>query len=176
MIVGSVRNESFASSTVPGTTKSSSLTTSCATTTEEDVVTEDNRAIIDNSHTNVELLERLATKHYYSTSTALAITVGVGCVLLVLNMLIFAGIYYHRDRDKKRAAIECAPHSHESLRMTAINPKPAATQSKEPPPSYTALATSSSSTHVQDLHSDIQLNPGKQTTCTFFSFPQTNLP
>ncbi|KAK5647117.1 hypothetical protein RI129_005581 [Pyrocoelia pectoralis] len=49
-----------------------------------------------------ELLQRLATRHYYSYTTALGVTVGVGCLLLVLNMLIFAGIYYQRDRDRRR--------------------------------------------------------------------------
>ncbi|XP_060517495.1 neuroligin-4, Y-linked-like [Cylas formicarius] len=49
-----------------------------------------------------ELLERLATRHYYSYTAALGVTVGVGCLLLVLNMLIFAGIYYQRDRDRRR--------------------------------------------------------------------------
>lgn len=28
---------------------------------------------------------------------------GVGCLLLVLNMLIFAGIYYQRDRSRKKS-------------------------------------------------------------------------
>ncbi|XP_073986910.1 neuroligin-4, X-linked-like isoform X3 [Rhodnius prolixus] len=37
-------------------------------------------------------------KHYYSTSTAFGVTVGVGCLLLVLNLLIFSAIYYQRRR------------------------------------------------------------------------------
>lgn len=45
-----------------------------------------------------DLLER----HYYSTSTALGVTVGVGCLLLVLNALIFSAIYYQRRRRKAR--------------------------------------------------------------------------
>jgi len=93
------------------------------------------------------LLQRLASRHYYSTTTALAITVGVGCILLVLNMLIFAGIYYQRDRDKKRAAMDCRPNGQESLPMTtrgsvksSDSPRPA----QEPPPSYTTLTRSPS--------------------------------
>lgn len=58
---------------------------------EEDVTEEDG-----------ELLQRLATRHYYSYTAALGVTVGVGCLLLVLNMLIFAGIYYQRERDRRR--------------------------------------------------------------------------
>lgn len=48
------------------------------------------------------MLQRLATRHYYSYTTALGITVGIGCLLLILNMLIFAGIYYQRERDRRR--------------------------------------------------------------------------
>lgn len=33
-----------------------------------------------------------------STSTAFGVTVGVGCLLLVLNLLIFSAIYYQRRR------------------------------------------------------------------------------
>ncbi|KAF7270908.1 hypothetical protein GWI33_016153 [Rhynchophorus ferrugineus] len=56
----------------------------------------------DDDEESEELLERLATRHYYSYTAALGVTVGVGCLLLVLNMLIFAGIYYQRDRDRRR--------------------------------------------------------------------------
>lgn len=37
-----------------------------------------------------------------SYTAALGVTVGVGCLLLVLNMLIFAGIYYQRERSKRK--------------------------------------------------------------------------
>uniref|UniRef100_A0A182P7Y3 Uncharacterized protein n=1 Tax=Anopheles epiroticus TaxID=199890 RepID=A0A182P7Y3_9DIPT len=50
-----------------------------------------------------ELLEKLANRHYYSYTAALGVTVGVGCLLLLLNMLIFAGIYYQRDRTKRKS-------------------------------------------------------------------------
>ena len=33
-------------------------------------------------------------------STALGVTIAIGCSLLVLNMLIFAGVYYQRDRTR----------------------------------------------------------------------------
>uniref|UniRef100_A0A182LY48 Uncharacterized protein n=1 Tax=Anopheles culicifacies TaxID=139723 RepID=A0A182LY48_9DIPT len=50
-----------------------------------------------------ELLAKLANRHYYSYTAALGVTVGVGCLLLLLNMLIFAGIYYQRDRTKRKS-------------------------------------------------------------------------
>ncbi|XP_046401689.1 uncharacterized protein LOC124167724 [Ischnura elegans] len=43
------------------------------------------------------LIRRLASSHYQSYTAALAVTIGVGCLLLVLNVLIFAGIYRQRS-------------------------------------------------------------------------------
>ncbi|XP_030749006.1 neuroligin-4, Y-linked-like [Sitophilus oryzae] len=81
----------------------SSVNTECVpqTTSDEGLDTGDDMDIDDDEESE-ELLERLATRHYYSYTAALGVTVGVGCLLLVLNMLIFAGIYYQRDRDRRR--------------------------------------------------------------------------
>ncbi|KAL1458241.1 hypothetical protein WDU94_008403 [Cyamophila willieti] len=46
------------------------------------------------------LLERIARKNY-SYTTALGVTVGIGCLLLILNIVIFTAIYYQRRRKKK---------------------------------------------------------------------------
>lgn len=62
--------------------------------TEQFKYTGNNTEEEDEDESSEELLERLATRHYYSYTAALGVTVGVGCLLLVLNMLIFAGIYY----------------------------------------------------------------------------------
>ncbi|XP_031843630.1 neuroligin 5 [Nomia melanderi] len=155
---GPVRDEWYTPLPLIGTTKiSASSTTSCSTPSEEDAVTEDITPILDDSEDDAELLQRLASRHYYSTTTALAITVGVGCILLVLNMLIFAGIYYQRDRDKKRATMDCTPNSQESLPMTTRSSmkgpdSPRTTQ--EPPPSYTTLARSPSIQEHQPIPQD----------------------
>lgn len=153
--LGPVRDEWYTPLPLVGTTKASaSSTTACSTTTGDDSITEDITPILDDSEDDAELLQRLASRHYYSTTTALAITVGVGCILLVLNMLIFAGIYYQRDRDKKRAAMDCTPNGQESLPMTTRSsikvpesPRPA----QEPPPSYTTLARSPSIQEHQQI-------------------------
>lgn len=42
------------------------------------------------------LLRRLASSHYQSYTAALTVTIAVGCFLLLLNVLIFAGIYHQR--------------------------------------------------------------------------------
>lgn len=106
------------------------------------------------------LLQRLATRHYYSYTAALGVTIGVGCLLLVLNMLIFAGIYYQRDRDRRRhpapsgssssASSEGIPMSHQPQQTQTTSgpasPTPTAHVIKvhEPPPSYTTVAKSPS--------------------------------
>lgn len=41
---------------------------------------------------------QLLKKHYYSTSTALGVTVGLGCLLLLLNALALGAIYYQRSK------------------------------------------------------------------------------
>lgn len=110
MFVGAVRAESFtrlppslhpASMADPRLSASDSTECIPNTTTEEDDA-EDGDLLIAGSEEDSELLQKLATRHYYSYTTALGVTVGVGCLLLVLNMLIFAGIYYQRDRERKR--------------------------------------------------------------------------
>lgn len=37
---------------------------------------------------------------YSSYSTALSVTIAIGCSLLILNVLIFAGVYYQRDKTR----------------------------------------------------------------------------
>jgi hypothetical protein len=52
-----------------------------------------------------------------SYSTALSVTIAIGCSLLILNMLIFAGVYYQLDKAKDaKPKLEYAQHirAHES--------------------------------------------------------------
>lgn len=59
----------------------------------------------NNPHNNQNLLRRLASSQYQSYTTALTVTIAVGCFLLLLNIIIFAGIYYQREKranDAKR--------------------------------------------------------------------------
>lgn len=56
-------------------------------------------------------LRHLTSSQFHSYSAALAITIGVGCFLLLLNILIFAGIYYQRvkrtlDAKKKEEFVD----------------------------------------------------------------------
>lgn len=52
---------------------------------------------------NLEVLRRLGGKQFQSYTTALVATVAVGCFLLVLNILIFAGIYHQREKRARDA-------------------------------------------------------------------------
>ncbi|KAK0181937.1 hypothetical protein PV327_000115 [Microctonus hyperodae] len=156
---GAVRDEWHTPVPLFDTTKSSTLSTACTTTSlNDEEVTQDLTPILNNNNDDAELLQRLASRHYYSTTTALGITVGVGCILLVLNMLIFAGIYYQRDRDKKRAAMNCISNGQETLSMTtrpSIKPVKNSTPAQEPPPSYTTLARNSTTVEDQQIDESI---------------------
>ena len=66
-----------------------------------------------------------------SYTTALSVTIAIGCSLLVLNMLIFAGVYYQLERAKKR--------ENSSERLTVDKPN--------------TLTRSSGHTHHHHLHS-----------------------
>lgn len=41
-----------------------------------------------------------AAAGYAAYSTALSVTIAIGCSLLILNVLIFAGVYYQRDKTR----------------------------------------------------------------------------
>lgn len=43
-------------------------------------------------------MKRLTNNHYQSYATALTVTIAVGCFLLLLNVFIFAAIYYQREK------------------------------------------------------------------------------
>ncbi|XP_066583919.1 neuroligin-1-like isoform X2 [Prorops nasuta] len=64
-------------------------------------------------HTNLgpgpnNLLRKLASSHYQSYTTALTVTIAVGIFLLLLNILIFAGIYHQRDRSTSSTNLSSA--------------------------------------------------------------------
>ncbi|XP_065164020.1 neuroligin-1 isoform X1 [Atheta coriaria] len=77
-----------------------------ATTTEctpnaSYVIPQQNQQNLHNQNKN-NLLRKLASSHYQSYTTALTVTIAVGCFLLLLNILIFAGIYHQRDRGRSK--------------------------------------------------------------------------
>ena len=47
-----------------------------------------------------ELISRTNDDPFSTYSTALSVTITIGCSLLILNVLIFAGVYYQRDKQR----------------------------------------------------------------------------
>lgn len=47
-------------------------------------------------------LAHLEAAGYAAYSTALSVTIAIGCSLLILNVLIFAGVYYQRDKSRSK--------------------------------------------------------------------------
>lgn len=64
--------------------------TEMSMTTENDIDTD----VDDDDGDEVGILQRLADSGYHSYAAALGVTVGVGCLLLILNLLIFAGKFF----------------------------------------------------------------------------------
>ncbi|KAL1123955.1 hypothetical protein AAG570_001725 [Ranatra chinensis] len=67
-------------------------------------------------------------KHYNNYSAALGVTVGVGCLLLALNALIFSAIYYQRRKRWKRTS-----SSDEEPELKRQPPVPPVRTSSNPP-------------------------------------------
>lgn len=95
------------------------------------------------------ILQRLADSGYHSYAAALGVTVGVGCLLLVLNVLIFAGIYYQRDKGRRRRRNRPNLSASPSESGTELSQRPPDSSRgahviklHEPPPCYNAVTRS----------------------------------
>lgn len=81
------------------THKDSLTTTECPPNVTGSAVSQNTiRPHNNNNNNNHNLFRKLASSHYQSYTTAFTVTIAVGCFLLLLNILIFAGIYHQRDR------------------------------------------------------------------------------
>lgn len=81
-----------------------STTTECPPNVTGSAVSQNTQPNSNTATNNYNLFRKLASSHYQSYTTALTVTIAVGCFLLLLNILIFAGIYHQRERsgDKKK--------------------------------------------------------------------------
>ncbi|KAL1140297.1 hypothetical protein AAG570_000229 [Ranatra chinensis] len=61
-----------------------------------------NQGYINQQHMSntTDTLASLEAAGYAAYSTALSVTIAIGCSLLILNILIFAGVYYQRDKSR----------------------------------------------------------------------------
>lgn len=50
--------------------------------------------------TSSDTISNYEAAGYAAYSTALSVTIAIGCSLLILNVLIFAGVYYQRDKTR----------------------------------------------------------------------------
>ncbi|XP_028035892.1 neuroligin-4, Y-linked-like isoform X1 [Bombyx mandarina] len=57
---------------------------------------------LQTTNTTDNTLGHLEAAGYAAYSTALSVTIAIGCSLLILNVLIFAGVYYQRDKSRSR--------------------------------------------------------------------------
>lgn len=53
-----------------------------------------------NNNTHAQDVSNYEVAGYTAYSTALSVTIAIGCSLLILNVLIFAGVYYQRDKTR----------------------------------------------------------------------------
>lgn len=178
IFTGAVRAESFtklppllhpASMTDPHLTSGSGTECIPNTTSDDELESED--VVIADEEEETEILQRLTNRHYYSYTAALGVTVGVGCLLLMLNMLIFAGIYYQRERDKRRQSQRRSSRgtpapSTENIAMTQRPSSPCGSSRQSPvldkhelPPCYSTLTKNDHSSRQSTLKKEKPLPP-----------------
>lgn len=87
-------NSSLSSAEVPTTMES--IATTCVS-----VVSSGNyNPQLYQNQNGTDALASLEAAGYAAYSTALSVTIAIGCSLLILNVLIFAGVYYQRDKTR----------------------------------------------------------------------------
>ncbi|XP_022126287.2 neuroligin-4, Y-linked [Pieris rapae] len=68
-------------------------------------------------------VSNLEVASYTAYSTALSVTIAIGCSLLILNVLIFAGVYYQRDKTRLQVkALQQQKRNHNSTYDTSKHP------------------------------------------------------
>lgn len=77
----------------PTTAKISGINTSAYATL---IILEERPTVAPKSMNITDSLAMIFQQGAYST--ALTVTIGIGCSLLILNIIIFAGVYFNRDR------------------------------------------------------------------------------
>ncbi|XP_033220373.1 neuroligin-1 isoform X2 [Belonocnema kinseyi] len=105
-------------------TTESSTTADFSITTCVGLIQSTKLQTIQNATTDT--LASLDAAGYAAYSTALSVTIAIGCSLLILNVLIFAGVYYQRDKtrmevknlqQKQITNYPCGPRSFTELKQ-----------------------------------------------------------
>ncbi|KAI5713691.1 hypothetical protein M8J76_003593 [Diaphorina citri] len=123
-----------------------------------------------NLHPNYHELSNLDLSNFASYNTALTITITIGCSLLVLNILIFAGVYYQKDRNNSNKSSGKKDRSSRKNSMSNSNSScylDAATSKN--------LLNMDTSSIIVDIERDMMLTEDKQQHCDLMlSHPQTS--
>uniref|UniRef100_A0ABD2XGP8 Carboxylesterase type B domain-containing protein n=1 Tax=Trichogramma kaykai TaxID=54128 RepID=A0ABD2XGP8_9HYME len=90
---GNAKNNATTESSLSPTTQDYSMTT-CVS------LIQNSNAIPNIHNASTDTLASLDAAGYAAYSTALSVTIAIGCSLLILNVLIFAGVYYQRDKTR----------------------------------------------------------------------------
>ncbi|XP_044006504.1 neuroligin-1-like isoform X2 [Aphidius gifuensis] len=83
------------------------------------------------SNGSADTLASLDAAGYAAYSTALSVTIAIGCSLLILNVLIFAGVYYQRDKTR----LEVKSLQQQQMMNQQCGPRNF-TELKQPPPPH----------------------------------------
>lgn len=108
------QNGTVAEVVLPVTTMETMLTT-CVSVQ----MNQNNQGYVNPHISNAsDTLASLEAAGYAAYSTALSVTIAIGCSLLVLNILIFAGVYYQRD--KTRLEVKSMQQHHQQQRNSSF--------------------------------------------------------
>ncbi|XP_066586116.1 neuroligin-4, X-linked-like [Prorops nasuta] len=105
-------------------------TTDYTITTCVSIIQSTNLQNVHNASTDT--LASLDAVGYGAYSTALSVTIALGCSLLILNVLIFAGVYYQRDKTR----LEVKSLQQQQMMNQQCGPR-GFTELKQPPPPHT---------------------------------------
>ncbi|KAJ8733631.1 hypothetical protein PYW07_014182 [Mythimna separata] len=83
---------------IPSTTMDTYVTTCISVMSARPGSAVTQSQVPNNTHT--QDVSNLEVAGYTAYSTALSVTIAIGCSLLILNVLIFAGVYYQRDKTR----------------------------------------------------------------------------
>lgn len=136
------------SSTTPFMSTTEQADNQITVTSDFPSTTSDDGLLLATTTNNTDTLAMIMQQGAYST--ALTVTIAIGCSLLILNILIFAAVYYQRDKHRAECmqkreyqlhpdGISCnsTPQSKQAHLISSV-PSP---MDHLPPPSFMTLAT-----------------------------------
>lgn len=112
-----------------------------------------------NLHPPYHELSHLDLSNFASYNTALTITITIGCSLLVLNILIFAGVYYQKDRNNSSS--NCRKKDRSKRKNSLSNSNSSCYDSS----TNKNILNMDTSSIIVDIERDMMLTEDKQQHC-----------